>query len=195
MRINPFFEVDGKKYEIKSTRHLQVLFEEMTENNGLNDEEKEKSAVAIRMQSEAQELGQRLSVAKEEYFNDITNADKKAKYLAFKELFDNAYDELIKYEAKNKAVDKLQKKVIDIAEQILIEALVEQYGLTKKDAEIVWCSYVDMIGTQKATEWLALMQDCLFNGSEEDDPFLKLAKAKQQENLERRRGLMNTKRK
>ena len=68
MRINPYFEINGNTYEIKRTRHLMVVYEQLGENNQMSDEDK---ASAVKLQvliDKVQKFANKLQELEKEYF-------------------------------------------------------------------------------------------------------------------------------
>lgn len=191
MKLLPFFEVNNKKYEIKSTRYLQAEYDKLTRENKLSEEEQKKSVIASAKIKEFQDVANRFKEIKEDYYNNVTDKEKKEKYLAFKELYEEAVQEYADFEIKNKSINKMSKIALDIFEKIVLLALEEQYSLTSEEAQEVWCSYVEKVGKNTASEWLMGMSECLFGTSEEQDPFLLKMKEKSNQKESMRKGLKN----
>jgi len=174
MRINPYFEINGNTYEIKRTRHLMVVYEQLGDNNSMSEEDKA-NAVKIQVLIEkVQKFANKLQEIEKEYFNDMANETLEKQYTACDKMYQKAVEELTQFEIKNGSTKKLQKAGIDLLEKVAIEGLVEQYSLTKADATKLWESFVDKVGKRVASEWLGGMAQCLFSDDEEeeDNPFL-----------------------
>ena len=67
MRINPYFEINGNTYEIKRTRHLMVVYEQLGDNNSMSEEDKA-NAVKIQVLIEkVQKFANKLQEIEKEY--------------------------------------------------------------------------------------------------------------------------------
>ena len=190
-RLNPYFEVEGKKYEITRTRALECEYDKIREQNKLDDESVSLTNDYAKLMLEYEEIMEKYNEAKEEYFEDVLNKDKKAKYKAFKELSDEKFDEMKNFELNNKgfSLNKVQKVAYDNGVKLLIYALCEQCKLDTNEAFNVWDKFVTHFGQDIAQEWINAMIQTLFDSEEEENPFLKQARAKQQQKMEQRKGL------
>lgn len=195
-KLNPFFEVEGKKYEIKRTRFLECEYEKLTQQSSMTEEEERLYAQYIKLETEAAKIGEKFRNAEEAYFDDILNETKKKEYLAFKELSDSKFNEIVEFGFKHKefSVSKLEERATENGVQILILALTEQYNLSGQGARDVWDKFknflLDKYGIQAPREWILYMVQTLFESEEEEvDPFLKQARVKAQMKLEQRKGL------
>ena len=194
MRLNPFFVVDEKRYEIKRTRFLESEYDRLRNEEVFTDEQQEQMIELYKIQSEYQEFNEKLLEAKQNYFNDICNEEKERIYKKFKELCDEKYKELTNYAIYHKeaSLEKIEKVTLNTGEKLLFIALQEQYKISEKEAISIWESYVDEIGVQSASEWIMTMINVLFQSGEDDD-FLMQAKANALKKAEQRRGLLNRK--
>lgn len=198
-KLNPFFEVDGKKYEIKRTRAVECQYDKIREQNKLDDEQVSVTNDYAKLAVEYEEILTKYAQAKEAYMCDegILDENLKKKYLAYKELADSKYAEVKEFELKNKNFSLAE--VEDIAYkngvELLVFALEEQCGVTKDEAISLWDGFVDQLGINTAKEWITLMIQTLFEREDEEDqnPFMRQARAKQQQKLEQRKGLSKMK--
>ena len=196
MKINPYFEVNGKKYEIIRTRFLESEYEKITQQSQLSVEQESLFADYIKLESEYNEIMGKFRDAKEDFFENVTDKDKKEIYLAFKELSDEKYQEMKNFEIKNPefSINDIQNKAYENGVKLLYVALQEQYGLSEEQARFVWEDFVDHLGKKTSVEWVMMMVQTLFERDEEDEnPFLKQAKAKAMQKAEQRRGLSKIK--
>lgn len=178
--VNPFFEVDGKKYEIKPNRELQCFFDcEMKSSS--DDIDKKSAAKAFSLSQEYQNAIKLFEQAKKEYYEDPLSDDKKKKYDAYFNIYLDLQERFVAFEAENETVTASQKKVIDILEKTLIEALHRQYGLDLLEATTLWENYVDEIGTENAEEWLGYFHEVLFQKEEKKSPFLEIMRKKRKQ--------------
>lgn len=192
MKITPYFELDGKRYEIKATRYLMAEYEKIGERSNLTDEDKVNAVKMQNMATNLRELALQLSELKDKYYADMTDKNAKAQYKACKEEYDEMFEELARYEVANGGTTKLQKETINSLEKIAVLGLAEQYYGYGKDGifndedyekgKELWCNFVDTISKDTATEWLVEMADSLFGADEEEEnPFLAQKRAKNQE--------------
>lgn len=190
MKLNPYFEVEGKKYEIKRTRAIECEYDKIREQNKLDDTQVSLTNDYAKLMLEYEEILEKYKEAKDNYFADVLNKDKKNIYKAFKELSDEKYNELKEFELNNKdfSLDKVQKLAYDNGVKLLVFALNEQCGVSETDAYEIWAKFVDYFGNDIAQEWINAMIQTLFE-KEDNNPFLEQAKVKQQQRMEQRRGL------
>ena len=76
MKINPYFEVKGKTYEIKRTRYLETEYDRITSSSKLSAEQESLFADYIKLESEYNEIIEKFKNAKDDYFatdNDSHN--------------------------------------------------------------------------------------------------------------------------
>lgn len=190
MRITPYFEIDKKRYEIKRTRYLMVEYEKISESNNMSNEDKVNAVKLKNMALHVRELAERLKEFKEVYYADMTDKAAKAQYKACKEEYDEAFDELARFEVESGGSSKLQQATLNALERIIILALAEQHF--KDDlgkANDTWCSWVDLVGKETASEWLVAMAENLFGADEEDEDnsFLAQVRAKNQQRAENKK--------
>lgn len=196
--IVPFFEVNGKRYEIKKTRWLLAEYDKLHEQSNLSNEDKEN---AIKMQSlvnDVQRYAEKVQELWEAYTTTFDDVDEK-KYLKVKALYDNALEALAHFELETNSGNTIQKAGIDALEKIAIKGLAEQYfNMDESKAKEIWVSYVEKIGNNKAIEWLNAMSQCLFSEEEdvEENSFLaQMRKNAQEKANSRKAGLRMVKKK
>lgn len=165
-RIIPFFELDGKRYEIKRTRYLLAEYDKLTNETNFSKEDKANAVKAQSLIADVQKYGEKVRELEAIFFETFDDIDER-KYLKAKELYDKALDELTKLEVESGSTAKLQKQGIDLLEKIAIMGLAEQYNMEYKTAEKLWEQYADSIGNDKTVEWLSGMSECLFGNDDE----------------------------
>lgn len=172
-RIIPFFELDGKRYEIKRTRYLLAEYDKLTNETNLSKEDKANAVKAQSLIADVQKYGEKVKELEAIFFETFDDVDER-KYLKAKELYDKALDELTKLEVESGSSAKLQKQGIDLLEKIAIMGLAEQYSMDYDTAQKLWERYADSIGNDKTVEWLSGMSECLFGNDDEveDNSFL-----------------------
>ena len=195
MKINPYFEVKGTNYEIKRTRYLESEYDKITSQSKLSVEQESDFADYIKLESEYNELIEKFRIAKDEYFEDVLNEEKEKRYLAFEKLSNRKYQEIKDFNLNhsNFSLKDIQDLAYNNGVKLLYVALQEQYSLNEQQARIVWDDFVEHFGTPIATEWILEMVKTLFEKDEEENPFLKQAKAKAIQQMEHRNGLRKIK--
>lgn len=188
-KIIPFFEVNGQRYEIKRTRYLLAEYDKETDSNTLTDEEKANATTAQMLIADIQKYGEKTQEFWDKFCETADDEDEK-KYLKFKSLYNNALKE---YALLGDSTKKIQKQGVDKLEKIAIKGIAEQYSMSETEAEKIWCAHVDIIGKDKAVEWLAAMAECLFgndNEEIEDNSFLAQMRKKAEEKaINRKNGI------
>lgn len=192
-RLKPYLIADGKTYEITKTRSLIKKYEEIMAEMKPSDEKAEDISKNVlifqRLTVQVQELAKRLESAKEEFYNNPTDADLRNAYKVFKEEYNEAFDEMVTFESKNKSASESMTLALRVWEKLLIESLVEQHGLTQKEATEIWENHVDEIGDEQASEWLFAFYSTLFEKEEKTDPFLEKAREKQMQKAQQKSSL------
>ena len=194
MRINPYFEIDKKRYELKRTRYLMVEYEKISENNSahLSNEDKVNAVKLQNMATQVRELAEQLKELKEIYYADMTNKVAKAQYKACKEEYNEAFDELARFEVESGGSSKLEQATLNALERIVILGLAEQHFDGDLDkSENTWCSWVDIVGKETAGMWLMAMAESLFGvDEEEENSFLAQIRAKNEQRAENKRNAL-----
>lgn len=175
-KIIPYFELEDRTYEIKLTRYLLAEYEKEVAKNQLSKEDQAKATKSVSLSRRVVKFAEKLKELEERYFETFDEEDKR-KYLSMQEMYDEAYDSLMKEEAENAILQSSQKAMINVLEQVAIKGLSEQYfnGEYQKGKDL-WEKYVEVIGESEAVEWLFAMQDCLFNKDKKDNENSFLAK-------------------
>lgn len=190
----PFFEVDGKRYEIKRTRYLLAEFEKRKDELSLSDEEQ----IEYQKEIDKRKSLEKLSARKDELYDiylETFDENDKNKY----DRACMAYDELVKEIAKMGNVSgTYHQKIVDISEQLIIASL--QWDINGKtirtldEANEIWSSYVDEVGEQQAIEFVSYAATYIISGDDEtENPFVVRARAKAEQQLQMKQGLKKTK--
>lgn len=175
--LKPYFEVGGKRYELKRTRALLVKFQQICKANKMDDEEAGKFLQVRdkfeRMEKEINLLNEKIEVARNEYYDDPTNADKAAKYQALNKILEETQRPLLDGKSTEMAyLDKVAKSMLDNYEIAIVYAISEQYDMSEENAKKVWSAFVEEIGESAAGEWVYAIGDTLFNTEAEENDFL-----------------------
>ena len=197
-KLIPYFEHDGKKYEIKRTRFLEMTYAEIKKSNGLNAEQEKNMVDYIKLLKEYQGFMERLEVAEEEFKNDILNEEKEKVYNKLKEITTKQFNEIAKFEIENgkETLKEVDIKSYENGKALLYVALQQKpYELTEQRAKEIWEGFEEQLGMETAKEWIRFMLNELFDEeSEEENPFLAQAKARAEQKLNQRNGLAKIRR-
>lgn len=186
--LKPVFTVNGKDYELKRTRALMVEFQKISENNKLSEEDANKY-LSIRdtfdeMEKELSLLSEKLDNARNAYYDDPTNADKKAKFEALKKLVKETQKPLVDGKSEEmQYLNKMTKIMLDNYEKAIIFAISEQYDMSMTNAEKLWGEFVDEVGVANASQWVYAIGDTLFNQEANENDFLAKKRVQQQQRL------------
>ena len=175
MKLTPYFELNGNRYEFKRTRWLIAEYKRLGDENPLSADDKANAIKANNLVADAQKLAEKVKELWDKLCENPT-PENKATYSMFKEMSDEAIEKYNDFITKNDAVNTSFKHSIDILEKVAIKALAEQYfGMNENLAKQTWEMYVDTLDDHdQVAEWLMAMADCLFNedNDEEDTGFL-----------------------
>ena len=185
----PFFELNGQTYEIKRNRYLQAEFDKMKKVNQMSEDEQLAYAKEIEITERIEKLFKRKNELYEKYLETFDEKDE--------ELYNKAclaYDKLIETEGKTESISNKQKKVmIDMGEQLIIKSLqINQKGeqiRTEKEANDIWCSFVDEIGEYTAMQFIAFTLNYIVGADEDiENPFVSQAKARAEQRANMKKG-------
>jgi hypothetical protein len=189
-KIIPFFEFEGKRYEIEKNRYLMAEYDKLTkENNSLSNQDKINSVKIQSLVNDIKKYAEKVKELEDIYFDTFDENDEK-KYLKVKELYEKKLEELTILEVESGSSKALQKASFDILEQVAIKGLAKKYfNDDESQANTLWCNYVETIGNDNTLEWLAYMADCLFKEEkqdEENDFLSQMRKMKEQQEINRK---------
>ena len=186
--LKPVFTVNGKDYELKRTRALMVEFQKISESNKLSEEDANKylsvKDTFDEMEKELSLLSEKLDNARNAYYDDPTNADKKAKFEALKKLVKETQKPLVDGKSEEmQYLNKMTKIMLDNYEKAIIFAISEQYDMSMTNAEKLWGEFVDEVGIANASQWVYAIGDTLFNQEANENDFLAKKRVQQQQRL------------
>lgn len=191
-KLNPFFEVEGKRYEIKRTRAVECEYDRIRKGNQPEGNLVELTNDYAKLMLEYQEIAEKFKEAKDRYMTDegILDENLERVYNAYKKLSDAKFEEVKNFELNNKefSMDKLQDMAYDNGVKVLVFALTEQCKVSEDEAVKIWDKFVNHFGIDFSKKWIDAMIQTLFE-SEEEDPFLKQAQARAKQRAEQRKGL------
>ena len=184
----PFFDLNGNRYEVKKTRYLLAEYDKLAENSTLSAEDKANSVKAQAIIADVKKYGI-LTQEMWDKFTETFDDEDERKYLKAKSLYDNALQALTDLEVQTGSTVRVHKECINILEKVAIKGLAENHNLDEKEATKVWEEYVQVVGKNKAVEWLENMSVCLFENTDEEDEndFLSQMRKKAEEKANNRR--------
>ncbi len=170
----PSFKVDGKTYELEYTRTLQREYKRMTDEKKQDKEYQRNIAEYYLLQSQYEQVHAQYEKASREFFADVLNEDKERTYNKLAELNKAAFDKFNAFASEHNDGDGTPF-TIDCLERLVILALKEQHGLSTKDAEAVWCKYVEKNGQTGAILFLSVVGSAWFTDTDKGSvsPFVK----------------------
>lgn len=185
----PFFELDGKKYEIKRNRFLQAEFDELKRACGMTDEEE----VAYTQEQELLAKVKKLMSRKEELYDKWLETFSDEDEAIYKKAC-SAYDDIMQKYGNNKSViDQQNQRMINLGEQMIILSL--QYDRDKKireekQAKELWERVVEENGQIFSMEFVVFTLNYIVGNDEEsENPFVAQAKAKAEQKAQMKKGL------
>jgi hypothetical protein len=196
MRINPYFELEGNRYEIKRTRWLINEYKKLGEETPLSADDKANAITANNLVADAKKFADKANELWDKLCENPT-PENKATYFMFKEMSDEAIAKYNEFITKNDAVNNSFKHTIDILEKTIIKGLEEQYfngnsGLARQ----TWEMFVD---TQEShddvAEWLMAAADSLFGEDDNEEVKDDFLSRKRKADMERENNRKNALRK
>ena len=197
MRITPYFELNGNRYEFKRTRWLIAEYNRLNEENPLSDEDKANAIKASNLVADVKKFAEKEKECWEKLCEEPTEENQRV-YLMFKGMSDKAIADYNAFVSTNNTLQTATKHSIDILEIVAIKALAEQYyNGNEALAKQTWELYVDEIEDHnKVAEWLNAMAECLFGeeDNEEDTGFLAQKRKADMERENNRKNALRKKR-
>lgn len=193
-KLLPIIELqDGRKFEIKRNRFLMAELREMQTDLSMSEEEEKKYVLQEDKNNALEKLSKRKNELYDKYLETFSEEDR--------ELYEKccvAFEKLVGDIAQMEDVVSLHnKKILDVAEQIVIKALQydEKGGKirTEVEANDIWCLYVDEVGKTASTEFVAYTSSYIMGTDESEAPFVAQAKAKAEQKKNMRKGLQMAK--
>ena len=186
----PFFEVKGKRYEIRRTRYLQAEFDKMKSGMEMTEEEQIAYAKEQELDERIEKLRERKNALYDKWLETFDDNDE-----ALYKKAESAYDALIDTFGGVESVSaKQHKKMIDMGEKLIIKSLqFDENGKTVRtddEANDIWVSFVEEVGQATSIQFVVFSINYIL-GSDEDveNPFLTQAKAKAEQKANMKRGI------
>ena len=197
-RINPYFEIDGNRYEIKRTRWLIAEHQKICEEMPLSSEDKANMITTNNLMADAKKFADKANELWEILCEKPT-PENKATYFMFKEMSDEAIAKYNEFIAKHDTVNASFKNTIDIMEKTIIKGLEEQHFNGNQNlARQTWEKFVDTQESHdQVAEWLMEAADSLFgeeDNEEEKDDFLSRKRKADMERENNRKNALRKKR-
>lgn len=198
MRINPYFELNGNRYEIKRTRWLISEYKRLGEESPLTAEQKSNAITANNLVADAKKFAEKANEMWDRLCENPT-PENKATYYMFKEMSDEAIAKYNDFISKNDTINTTFKHSIDILEKTIIKGLAEQYfGFNENLAKQTWEMFVDTKESHDdVAQWLMAAADSLFgedDNEEENDDFLSRKRKADMEKENNRKNAIRKKR-
>lgn len=190
--IIPYFELNGKKYEIKRTRYLLAEYQKLTEESNLSNDDKENAIKVQGLIGDIKRYAEKTKELEDKFFETFDDEDER-KYLKAKELYERKLEELTRLEIESGCTIRLQKQGVDLLEKIAIRGIAEQYfDFDEAKAKAIWEQYAELLGNDGTIEWLNAMNECLFRNTEEveDNSFLSQMRKRAEERATNRKNGM-----
>lgn len=196
MKITPYFEVNGNRYEIKKTRWLIAEHRRLNEENPLCEEDKANAIKASNLVADVKKFAEKEKECWDNLCENPTE-DNQRIYLMFKGMSDKAIVDYNAFVSTNNTLQTATKHSIDILEKVAIKGLAEQYfGMNESLAKQTWETFVDTMNShEKVAEWLNAMAECLFVEEDEveDNSFLAQMRKKNEERENNRKNAFRKK--
>ena len=168
-RINPYFELNGNRFEIKRTRWIIAEYRRLNEENPLSDTDKANAIKASNLVADVKKFAEKEKECWDKLCENPTE-DNQRIYFMFKGMSDKAIVDYNEFVSTNNTLQTATEHSISILKMIVIKALAEQYfGMNEALAKQTWEAYVETIDETKEAEWLNAMAECLFADEEEED--------------------------
>lgn len=167
-RINPYFEVNGQRYELKATRYLIAEYQRIGKEVEISNEDKQNAVKAQNFIADIKKYLLKTKELEDKYFETFDDEDER-RYLKAKALYENKLNELAKFEAETGSTARLQEQGVMVLEKTAIVAIAEQYfDFDEVRAKAIWNNFAETIDKEAKEEWLTYMSECLFKTNEEE---------------------------
>ena len=188
--IIPFFELNGRKYEIRRTHAVMAEFDEMRSSMELSDSD----MVLYTKEMDLQDRLDRLTERKNELYDIyLDTLDEKDEEMYNKVCL--AHEKLLADIANStNVVGEQRQKFVNIGERLIIDSL--QYNengkniRTYEEAKSIWEAFVLDCGKVRSVEFIIYTTNYLIGGDDDiENPFIAQAQAKAEQKANLRRGI------
>ena len=170
MKINPYFELNGNRYELKRTRWLLAEYTKINEENPLSEEDRANAVKASNLVADVKKFAEKAEECWDKLCEEPTEENQRV-YLMFKAMSDKAIADYNAFIVNKDTLNTALKHNIDILEKMAIKALAEQYyNMNENLARETWEAFVESCETHaEVNEWLYAMSECLFGEDDDKD--------------------------
>lgn len=197
MRINPYFEVNGNRFEIKQTRWLIAEYHKLQDQNETSNADKASAMKAQNLANEVRKFAEKERDCWLKLCDEPTEENQRI-YLMFKGMSDKAIEEYNNFVSNNDIITTARDQGVDILEKVVVKGLAEQYfGFNENLAKQTWEMFCETLSSQDLVdEWLVGMAQCLFGEEDEveDNSFLAQMRKKNEERENNRKNGLRKKR-
>lgn len=192
MKLAPYFEVNGNRYEIHRSRYLMNELEKLSESSNIEDDAGEK-LVKLREQALKLDKIKRRSDELYELFLQTFSPEAEELYKRAQAEYEKLFDEVMPQLRKDGVLSRVKKAGLDNSEKLVITALQRDESgkeiRSKEEAENIWVAYVREVGQRIAEEWLDAFTLYITGQDEQesDNSFLAQAKARAEQQSENRK--------
>ena len=190
----PFFEVNGKRYEIKRTRYLQAELDLVKSDIELTEDEQ----IAYVKEQELDNRLDKLRDRKNELYEKwLETFDEKDEALYKKAA--TAYNALLdEFGAMESVTAKQRKRMVDMGEKLIIKALqINHKGETIRtdvEAKEIWETFVEDVGQSTTIQFVVFTLNYIMGGDEDvENPFVAQAQAKAEQRANMKKGIVKVK--
>lgn len=190
----PFFEVNGKRYEIKRTRYLQAELDLVKSDIELTEDEQ----IAYVKEQELDNRLDKLRERKNELYEKwLETFDEKDEALYKKAA--TAYNALLdEFGTMESVTAKQRKRMVDMGEKLIIKALqINHKGETIRtdgEAKEIWETFVEDVGQSTTIQFVVFTLNYIMGGDEDvDNPFVAQAQAKAEQRANMKKGIVKVK--
>lgn len=186
----PFFEVNGKKYEIKRNRYLQAEFDLMKSDMEMTEDEQVAYVKEQEFESRVEKLRERKNELYDKYLETFDEKDEEMYKKAC-----GAFDRLVDEYGRTESVSARQrKKMVDMGEKLIIKALqIDNKGetvRTEDEATEIWTAFVEEVGQTTTIQFVVFTVNYIVGGDEDvDNPFVAQAQAKAEQRANMKKGI------
>ena len=187
----PFFEVNGKKYEIKRNRYLQAEFDELKSELQMTEDEQ----VAYIKEDEFNQRVAKLRDRKDELYEKyLETFDENDEIMYQKAL--SAFNKLVEEAKTMESISgKYRQAMFNIGEKLIIKALqINDKGetiRTEDESKSIWEGFVEEYGQVVALEFVSYTANYIMGGDEDtENPFIAQAKAKAEQKANMKKGIV-----
>lgn len=190
----PFFEVNGKRYEIKRTRYLQAELDLVKSDIELTEDEQIAYVKEQELDNRLDKLRERKNELYEKWLETFDEKDE-ALYKKAATAYNSLLDELGTMES---VTAKQRKRMVDMGEKLIIKALqINHKGetiRTEDEATEIWTAFVEDVGQSTTIQFVVFTLNYIMGGDEDvENPFVAQAQAKAEQRANMKKGIVKVK--